>query len=67
VAKAGEVAPLALPGPIVMEIEREEPWPAEIRPGAKRVDAFTISYAGDSFWSVFHHHVRGRPDLPMPE
>jgi hypothetical protein len=50
-----------------MEVVREEPWPAQIRKGAERVDAFTLRYTGDSFWSVFHHHIRGRPDFPMPE
>ena len=67
VARAGEIAPLKLEGPFVMEIEREEPWPKQIRPGAERVDAFTIRYTGDRFWSIFHHHFYGRPDLPLPE
>jgi D-amino peptidase len=67
VAKADEIAPLALEGPFVMEIEREEPWPDEIRPGAERIDAFTIRYTGERFWSVFYHHARGKPDMPLPE
>jgi len=67
VARTGEIEPLALEGPFVMEIEREEPWPAQIRPGAERVDAFTIRYMGERFWSVFHHHFYGKPDLPLPE
>jgi D-amino peptidase len=67
VARTGEIEPLALEGPFVMEIEREEPWPARIRPGAERVDAFTIRYTGERFWSVFHHHFYGKPDLPLPE
>jgi D-amino peptidase len=67
VALAGEIAPLKLEGPVVMEVVREEPWPAQIREGAERVDAFTLRYTGDSFWSVFHHHIRGRPDFPLPE
>jgi hypothetical protein len=53
-------------GPFVMEIVREEPWPAQIRAGAQRVDAFTIRYTGDTFWQVFHHHFHGDPDFPMP-
>ena len=65
--KVDEIAPLALEGPIVMEIEREEPWPDQIRPDAERVDAFTIRYTGECFWSVFHHHFYGKPDLPLPE
>ncbi len=67
VAKAGEIAPLRIAGPLVMEIEREEPWPAHIREGAERVDAFTLRYRGESFWSLFHHHFYGQPDLPLPQ
>ena len=67
VAKAGEIAPLTLEGPFVMEIVREEPWPRQIRAGAERVDAFTIRYSGDRFWRVFHHHFYGDPDRPLPE
>jgi D-amino peptidase len=71
VAKAGEIAPLTLAArlvkPFVMEIVREEPWPADIRPGAERADAFTLRYTGDSFWQVFHHHFYGKPDYPVPE
>lgn len=66
VARAGEIAPLTMEGPFVMEVEREEPWPEEIRPGAERVDAHTIRYTGERFWSVFHHHFYGRPDYPLP-
>jgi D-amino peptidase len=67
VAAAGGIGPLRIEGPVVMEVVREEPWPAQIRQGAERVDAFTLRYTGDSFWSVFHHHIRGRPDFPLPE
>jgi D-amino peptidase len=67
VVKAGEIRPLTMPGPFVMEIEREEPWPAQIRSGAERVGAFTIRYTGERFWSVFHHHFYGKPDLPLPK
>jgi D-amino peptidase len=67
VAKVGEIEPLTLDGPYVLEIEREEPWPAQIRAGAKRVDAFTIRYSGDRIWGVLHHHFYGDPDRPLPE
>ena len=67
VAQADAIYPLTIEGPCVMEIVREEPWPAQIRPGAERVDAFTIRYTGDRFWSVFHHHFYGRPDFPLPQ
>ena len=66
VARADQIAPLQIEGPVVMDVVREEPWPAQIREGAERVDAFTLRYTGDSFWSVFHHHIRGRPDFPVP-
>jgi D-amino peptidase len=65
-AVADQIAPLQVERPVVMEVVREEPWPAQIRAGAERVDAFTLRYTGDSFWSVFHHHIRGRPDFPLP-
>lgn len=67
VAKATEIAPLALEGPLVMEVEREEPWPEPIRSGAERVDLHTIRYTGDRFWQVFHQHLYGEPDFPMPD
>ena len=66
VARAGDIAPLTLEGPVVMEIVREEPWPAQIRAGAERVDAFTIRYTGDRIWGVLHHHFYGDPDRPLP-
>ena len=67
VAKAGEIAPLTMEGPFVLEIERETPWPAQIREGAERVDAFTIRYEADTVWSILHHHFYGKPDMPLPE
>jgi D-amino peptidase len=67
VAVAHQVAPLALQGSVVMEIEREEPWPEQLKPGAERVDAHTIRYTGDRFWAVFHHHFYGDPNRPLPE
>ena len=67
VMQAGEIQPLTLEGPVEVEIEREEPWPAKLREGAERVDAFTVRYTGDHFWQVFHHVCYGKPDFPMPE
>lgn len=67
VKKAGEIAPLAVEGPVEMEVQREEPWPEEIRPGAERVDAYTVRMRGDTFWEVFHHFFYGKPDFPLPE
>ena len=66
VAAAGQITPLKIEGPVVMEVVKEEPWPAQIRAGAERVDAFTLRYTGTSFWSVFQQR-RGRPDFPVPE
>jgi D-amino peptidase len=67
VDRAGDIAPLTLAGPVEIEIEREEPWPAELKPGAERVDAFTLRYKGDHFWQVFHRIFYGRPDMPLPD
>ena len=67
VERVGDIPPLRLEGPLVMEIERADPWPAQIRPGAERVDAFTLRYRGPSFWSLFHHHFYGKPDYPLPD
>ena len=68
VAKAGQLAPLVLePGPAVIEIQHVQPWPAELRHHAERVDAFTIRYTGASFWQAFHQATYGKPDLPLPE
>jgi D-amino peptidase len=68
IAKAGEIAPLKISGRIKMEIERENGWDTgNLRQGAILIDANTIRYTGDNFWSVFHHHFYGKPDYPKPE
>ena len=67
VAKAGEFKPLTIEGPVTMEVEREEPWPAALLQGAERVDAFTIRYTGPNIWSVIHEWYCGKPDLPLPK
>jgi D-amino peptidase len=67
IANAAKITPLCLNGPVVLEVERVDPWPAQIKPGAERLDAFTIRYTGDSVWQVLHHHFYGKPDLPLPE
>ena len=67
---AMSVQPLYGEAPVQAEDEEsssEEPWPEEIRAGAERVDAHTIRYTGESFWSVFHHHFYGQPEYPLPE
>lgn len=62
-----KIAPLKAEGPIVMEVTREEPWPAQLRTGVERVDAFTVRCEGDSFWQVFHAYFYQKPDFPKPE
>lgn len=64
---ARDVTPLKAAGPVVMEVAREEPWPAKLRPGVERVDAFTVRYEGASFWQVFHGYYYNKPDIPLPE
>ncbi|MDA0745416.1 MAG: M55 family metallopeptidase [bacterium] len=66
VQMAGEIEPLDLHGPVVMEVVREEPWPAQVKPGGERVDAFTLRFRGDHFWQVFHQCFYGKPDFPLP-
>jgi len=66
VVAAGEIRPLTIGGPVTLEIEREEPWPAKIPSHAERVDAFTVRYQGDTFWQAFHAAAYGRPDMPLP-
>ena len=65
VAKADEIKPLTLEPPVVLEIERRQPGPAALGPGAERVSAFTVRWTGDSVWEVFHLAVYGR-HLPAP-
>lgn len=67
VQKVGQIAPVTLQGSVVIEIQREEPWPAKLKEGAERADAFTVRYTGKHFWQAFHHATYGKPDLPLPE
>ena len=67
VAKAADIEPLTVDGAVTLEIWYEEPGPAKLRPGAERVDAFTVRYTGEHFWQVFNHAIYGKPDLPLPE
>jgi D-amino peptidase len=64
---ADDIVPLKATGPIVMDVIREEPWPAKLRPGVTRIDAFTVRYEGNSFWQVFHGYYYNKPDMPLPE
>lgn len=67
VSKAKDINPLIIDNPIVMEIEREDPWDrTKITVGAELIDAHVLRYTGASFWSVFHHHFYGNPNFPMP-
>ena len=66
VSKAAEIVPIVPDGPITMEVEREDPFPADIREGAERVDPFTIRFVGDTFWQVFHQCFYGKPEFPLP-
>jgi len=66
VTKASHIEPLVAESPVVLEIERREPGPAVLGPGAERVDAFTVRWTGDSLWSVFHMAVYQR-EVPLPK
>ena len=65
VAHAGEVEPLVAKPPVVMEVENREPGPVTLRPGAERVDAFTVRWTGQSLWDVFNMAYSGKP-IPVP-
>jgi len=66
VDRAEEIQPLRAERPVVLEVQRDEPWPREIREGAERLDAFTLRYEGSTLWQVFNHHHYGKPDLAPP-
>jgi D-amino peptidase len=66
VARADQFSPLKPESPVVLEIERREPGPVEMRPGGERVDAFTVRWRGESFWDVFHRAVYGYA-VPLPK
>jgi D-amino peptidase len=66
VANASRIEPLVAEPPVTLEIERREPGPAELGPGAERVDAFTVRWTGPSLWHVFHLATYGC-EVPLPE
>ena len=65
-ARAAATAPLRAARPTALEVERREPWPRDIRPGAERVNPFTVRYEGPNMWQVFNHHHYGRPEMAPP-
>jgi D-amino peptidase len=67
VVAAPRIKPLVAAGPVTVDIRREEPGPAKLRPGAERIDAFTVRYAGPDFWSAFHGIFYEKPDFPLPD
>jgi D-amino peptidase len=64
---ADQIEPLKANGPVVMEVTRPEPGPANVRTGVERVDAFTVRCEGESFWQVFYQFRTGRSDFPVPK
>jgi D-amino peptidase len=66
VKNARKMKPLKADGPTVMEVTRPEPWPAQLRPGVERIDAFTVCYKANTFWQAFHGYYYQRPDFPLP-
>ena len=59
--------PLTVTSPVTVDIRREEPGPAKLKPGSERVDAFTVRYTGEDFWRVFHAMFYEKPDFPLPD
>ena len=65
VAAFGQIEPLVVAGPVVLEIQRREPWP-EQPPGAERVDDYTMRWTGDDMWSVAQLASYGVANAPPP-
>ncbi|NKB66651.1 MAG: aminopeptidase [Candidatus Latescibacteria bacterium] len=66
VANAAAVEPMRVEGAVTVEIDKPEPWPAQLKAGAERVGPFTVRYRGEHFWQVFHWIFYGQPDFPLP-
>ena len=60
------IEPITIEGEVEITITRPEPWPAQLKEGAERVDPFTVRYRGPTFWSVFHHIFYNQPDYALP-
>ena len=65
VAKYGQIEPLVVAGPVVLEIQHVDPWPDE-RPGAERVDECTLRWTADDMWSVAQLVQHGIVKAPLP-
>ena len=51
VRKFGQIEPLVVDAPVVLEIQQPQPWTEE-RVGAERVDECTLRWTGSDMWSV---------------
>jgi D-amino peptidase len=67
VKAADTIAPLITKTPVVLEVSRPEPWPAELAERVERIDAFTVRCEGDSFWELFHAYFYDKPGLHPPQ
>ena len=65
VAAFGQIEPLVVAGPVVLEIQRREPW-SEESPGAERVDDYTMRWTADDMWSVAQLASYGVTNAPPP-
>jgi len=54
VQQAANIKPLVAQPPVTLEIRRRKPGPDRVGPGGVRLDAFTVSYTGDSISDVFY-------------
>jgi D-amino peptidase len=52
-SKVGEIKPLLAKPPVVLEIERRQPGPVDLREGWERTDTFTIRRVGNSLWEIY--------------
>jgi D-amino peptidase len=65
VASFGQIDPLLADSPVALEIQQREPW-TEDRPGAERVDEYTLRWTGDDMWSVAQLAQRGVRNVVPP-
>ena len=67
VLTAAEIQPMIARSPVTLEIRWRKPGPAELKPGAERVDAFTVRYVGEDIWKVFNQaHSEENPQYDFP-
>ncbi len=66
VAKAGDIEPLVPDSPLVLEIERDEPFEGELPEWAEKISDRIVRYRGKSMWQVMSQAHYNTEALPPP-